>query len=124
MAKCPQDQPSKWKQPCSDKHLYTISQKITEWQDIAPFLDLTAADEEDIVGSTSTRPVQAQKMRMLRIWKRKLGVKATYEKLAEAFWNCGRQDLVDKIDELLTEDQSSSSGIYIYIFFFLILVSV
>ena len=48
---------------------------------------------------------------MLRKWKQKLGSKATYKRLAKAFEKCKRQDLVDKIRELLTvaDDSSSSS---------------
>ena len=111
MATCLQDQPAKWKQPCSEKHLRAISQGIAQWQDIAPFLDLTEADEVDIVGSPVPRSVPAQRLAMLRKWKQKLGSKATYKKLAKAFEKCKRQDLVDKIRELLTaaDDCTSSS---------------
>ena len=109
MAECPHDQPAMWKQPCSEKHLHVISQGIAQWQNIAPYLGLTEADEVDIVGSPAPRSVPAQRLAMLRKWKQKLGSKATYKKLSKAFRSCGRQDLVDKISELLTEDDSSSS---------------
>ena len=105
---CQQDQSVKLKQPCSEKHLLSISQEIAKWQDIAPYLNLTEAEEMDIVGSPP-RSIQTQSFVMLRKWKQKLGTKATYKKLVKAFKSCKRQDLVDKITELLEEDSSSSS---------------
>ena len=118
MAKCPQGQSAKWKQPCSDEHLRDISREIAQWQDIAPDLGLSATDEVDIVGSPP-RSVQAQRLAMLRIWKQRLGSRATYEELAKAFSRCRRQDLVEKISELLGEATSSSlqgaSIVYIYL---------
>ena len=111
MAEC---LPDKWKQHCSEKHLRLISTKIAQWQDIAPFLNLTDVDEVEILGSPP-RSVPAQRHAMLKQWKQKRGAKATYKNLAKAFRSCSRQDLVDKISELLTEDSSSSSdeaGIY------------
>lgn len=108
MAECPQPQPTKLKQPPSERHLLKISQEIAQWQDIAPYLDLTEADEEEIVGS-HPRSVKAQRLAMLRKWKQKHGANATYEELVEAFKSCGRKDLVDKISELLAEDSSNST---------------
>ena len=105
MAEC---SPDKWKQHCSEKHLLVISQEIAQWQDIAPFLGLTDVDVADIIVS-HPRSLPAQRLAMLKKWNEKLGVKATYKKLARALRSCGRQDLVDKISELLTEDSSSSS---------------
>ena len=109
-----------WKQPCSEKHLRVISQDIAQWQDFAPFLDLTEADEIDIV-EAHPRSVPAQRLAMLRKWLQKLGAKAaTYEKLAEVFRSCSRQDLVDKISELLAEDSGSlttEAGVLYKIFF-------
>ena len=108
MAECAQDQPAKWRQTCSERHLLAISQEIAQWRDIAPYLDLTEAEEVEIVGSPP-RPVPSQRFTMLRKWRQKFGTKATYEQLARVFRICRRQDLVDRINELLTEDSSSSS---------------
>ena len=113
MAKCTQDQPDKWEQPCSEKSLCAISRKIADWQDIAPFLGLSEVDEAEIVGSPP-RPVRAQKIYMLRKWKQYLGAKATYKELVKAFQGCGRQDLVDCVNELLLSEGSHSlSGMFV-----------
>ena len=64
----------------------------------------------DIVGSPAPRSVPAQRLAMLRKWKQKLGSKATYDELARAFRSCDRQDLVDRISELLTDSSSDEEG--------------
>ena len=106
MAECP---PAKQKKRCSDEHLLVISEKIARWRNIAPYLHLTEAEEVEILESYP-QAVPAQRHAMLRKWKQKLGAKATYMELGNVFRSCGRQDLVVKISELLTEDSSSSSG--------------
>ena len=45
---------------------------------------------------------------MLRKWKQKRGTKATYKRLCRAFDSCERADLVDKVEQLLAENNSSS----------------
>ena len=94
--------PSAWNRPCSDEHLRQVSQSIADWRDLAPFLDLTPTDEQNIIGFPSPRPLSAQRIAMLRTWRRKNGKSATYQKLADVFRNSGRQDLVDELGELLT----------------------
>ena len=102
MSKCP---PAKFKQPCSEEHLRVIAQKIAIWQGIAPYLALTEVDDANI---ESHHP-SLQSLAMLRKWKQKLGKKATYKKLADAFRQCERQDLVEMISELLRKEDSGSS---------------
>ena len=99
---------AKWNQPCSEKHLLAISEKIPQWQTVAPYLGLTETEEANIVGAIP-RPIQTQRLEMLRIWKQKLGEKATYSELAKVFKSCHRQDLVDMISRLISEDDSNSS---------------
>ena len=92
---------SPWDEQCSDQHLYRISQLIAEWREIAPALGLTETDEENIVGKAPFS-VPAQRIAMLRMWKRKNGAASTYRKLADVFSKCDRQNLVDKIGKLCT----------------------
>ena len=91
-----------WKQPCSDDHLNRLSMLITDWKAIAPHLGLTETDEEDIE-TNYPRSMQCRRLSMLRTWKLKCGEAATYEKLDHVFQQCSRQDLVDKIGELIVE---------------------
>ena len=104
-----------WKQPCSDDHLNLLSMLITDWKALAPHLGLTEIEEEDIVAN-SLGSMPRQRLSMLRTWKRKCGEAATYEKLDHVFRQCSRQDLVDKISELIVETTTSSisAGEFVY----------
>ena len=83
-------------QPCSDEHLREIGICITNWQIIAPHLNLSPADEEII----ATFPGD-KRIRMLRRWRQKRGSSATYRGLAASFQKVERADLIDKIRTLL-----------------------
>ena len=85
---------------CSDKHLRQIAQLIAEWREVAPELGLTEQDEVNITGYAPFS-VPVQKLHMLRMWRQKNGKQATYQRLADAFGKCARQDLVDKISDLV-----------------------
>ena len=95
--------------PCSEKHLAKISLSISDWRGISPFLDLTEADEQEILGAVPPLSVRSQKIAMLRLWKKKRGTKATYKRLCRAFNECEMSDLVEQVQKLLTESDSSSS---------------
>ena len=85
-------------QPCSDEHLREISRCITNWQAIAPHLNLSPADEEDIAAySPGDKSIM-----MLRRWQEKYGSGATYRSLADSFQKSERADLIDRIRALLT----------------------
>ena len=99
---------SLWNKLCSDEHLHQISQLIAEWREVAPALGLTQPDEVEITGYAPLS-VPVQRLHMLRMWRQKNGTAATYRKLADAFRNCARQDLVDKIRELVSAGQQESN---------------
>ena len=42
--------------PVSDIHLSDIASHITEWCELAPYLDLSEVEEKDIVDSYPNRP--------------------------------------------------------------------
>ena len=89
-----------WDQKCLNDHLIHISTMIAQWRDIAPFLGLTPADEQNVIGYPPI-PIQRQRIEMLYKWSEKEGDKATYRKLAERFKQCERQDIVDEIKKLV-----------------------
>ena len=68
---------------------------------MAPALGLTRTDEMNIM-EYAPHSLPAQRVEMLRTWRHKLGTAATYSRLADAFSVCGKQDLVDAINELVT----------------------
>ena len=84
----------------------SIAKWITDWRAVSPFLGLTEAEE--IAIRESSRSLSAQKMMMLRKWKLKQGVKATYNRLCRVFRKSGLLDLAEKVKELLVESNSSS----------------
>ena len=92
--------------PCSDGHLVKIAKSISDWRAVSPLLGLTEAEESEIFESIHS--VAAKKIAMLRKWKQKHGAKATYRRLCRVFDDCERADLVDKVKQLLAENNSSS----------------
>ena len=88
-------------QPCSEQHLVLISTLIADWRAVAPYLELTQADEAAIL-VFSPHSLPGQTLTMLRTWCQRNGAAATYKRLSDALSHCGRQDLVDKIHELAT----------------------
>ena len=99
--------PSLWTQPCTDQHLYRMSQLISDWREMAPALGLTRTDEMNIM-AYAPHSLPAQRVQMLRTWRHKLGTAATYSRLADAFSQCGKQDLVDAITQLVTAAAAES----------------
>ena len=100
-------------QPCTDAHLSQISEWIPDWKVMAPFLGLTQEDELGYVPQDSAAGSPAQTgIAMLNVWKEIHGQAATYNRLAEAFRQCDRYDLVERVSELQTQaaDRSSSIG--------------
>ena len=95
-----------WDQPCSDQHLQYISQFSVDWRLISPALGLTDIDELPAQVSIGTQlppiPDQTQNLEILRMWRGKFGSIATYRKMADILREYGRQDLEDRISELVT----------------------
>ena len=100
-----EQQPEGWNQPCFEEHLAEIATSITEWREISPFLGLTEAEEHEILGS-ALHSVRSQKIAMLRLWKKKKGKAATYNRLCRAFRKSRQLDLEDEMKEILTESNS------------------
>ena len=93
---------------CLDSDLVEISQLIHDWREIAPFLRLTQTDEEDIIGY-SPNSVPVQRRMMLTTWKKRHGSAATYSRLANAFGQCGRQELVERVSVLVDRRETCLS---------------
>ena len=83
----------------SDIHLADVVSHFHEWEELAPYLDLTETDEEDIKTKYSDRP-GLMRREALRTWKHKNGSKATYRKLIVVFCSQGRADVAEKVRDL------------------------
>ena len=86
--------------PIRDIHLSDIASKITEWRELAPYLDLSEVEEKDIVDSYPDRP-KLQRREALRKWKEKNGKNATYRKLICVFCSEGKAATAQVLKKVL-----------------------
>ena len=91
----------------SDMHLSNIASHITEWRELAPFLDISEVEEKDIVDSYPNHP-KLQRREALRKWKESNGKKATYRKLICVLCSQGRASTAQFLKELLVWQTESS----------------
>ena len=94
----------------SDIHLADIVSHFHEWEEVAPYLDLTETDEEDIKTKYSNRP-RLMRREAFRIWKHKNGSKATYRKLIVVFCSQGRADVAEKVRDLAQAGDKTQSEV-------------
>ena len=92
----------------SDIHLADVVSHFHEWEELAPYLDLTETDEEDIKTKYSNRP-RLMRREALRRWKHKNGSKATYRKLIVVFFSQGRADVAEKVRDLAQAGDKTQS---------------
>ena len=97
MDKIPQ---SRLDSPVEDIDIAKLAREMTEWQELAPFLGLTPAEEREIVERYRDR-LQLQKREALRKWKEKHGRKATYRSLITVLCEQDRADLADTLKTFL-----------------------
>ena len=84
-------------QPCLEEHLAEIATSIIKWREISPFLCLTQVEEYEIIEAVPPLSVLEQKIAMLRRWKKKKGIAATYNQVL-AFRKSEQLDLEDNDD--------------------------
>ena len=92
----------------SDIHLADVVSHFHEWVELAPYLDLTETDEEDIKTKYTDRP-KLMRREALRIWKHKNGSKATYRKLIVVFCSQSRADVAEKVRDLAQAGDKTQS---------------
>ena len=68
--------------PVVSIHLAQIADGLMNWEDVAPFLELSAAEEEEI--RRDERTYKMQKRKALLRWKEKKGMNGTYKELRKA----------------------------------------
>ena len=82
-----------------DLHLAVLAHDMEEWEELAPFLDFTPAEESAIVEKYRGR-LGLQIREALRMWKKKKGSKASYRALIIVFCVRKRVDLAEKVKAL------------------------
>ena len=92
----------------SDIHLSDIASHITEWRELAPYLDLSEVEEKDIVDSYPNLP-KLQRREALRKWKESNGNKATYRRLICILCSQDRAKTAQSLKQLLIQTTESTS---------------
>ena len=92
---------------CKDSHLRELALSITDWPTAAALLGLTDAEEKAIKEDFDS--AARRRIAVLRKWRKNLGSKATYRRLAKVLWKMQRVDLIEEMCELLCDGDSSSS---------------
>ena len=95
--------------PVTDIHIADLAFMLTTWEELAPYLGLTPADEAAILVDYRGRH-GLQKRQVLRKWQSKLGSGpngATYRQLIIALCRASEKEMAEKVKELLTEPEKS-----------------
>ena len=90
--------------PVTDIHIADLAFMLTTWEELAPYLGLTEAEEEAIQVDYQGR-YGLQKRQALRKWKAKFGrgpKGATYRQLIVALCDARDKEMAEKVRELLT----------------------
>ena len=94
--------------PISDIHLSDIASHITEWRELAPYLDLSEVEEKDIVDSYPNRP-KLQRREALRKWKETNGKRATYRRLICVLCSQNRAKTAQTLKEFLIQTKGTGT---------------
>ena len=92
--------------PVSDKHVAEISRQLVKWEELAPWLELTPAEEEEVKRSGD---YGHQKREFLRTWRQRKGNDATYRRLITALCISQNMELIDEIRVLLVPPEPQGS---------------
>ena len=95
-------------QPCTDQVLNDIALCVTKWELVAAHLGLSSSKRENIISRHSHDP-EMQKIAMFEKWKAKFGNAATYRKLTDVFWKLENCAVIEKIVQLLLQEQQSAT---------------
>ena len=96
--------------PVSDLHLAEIARDLKNWEEMAPYLKLPEALEEEIRRTYTNYGVQ--KREALRAWKRREGNVATYRRLIAVLCCIQNREVVDKV-KLLLKQQNYEAVLYV-----------
>ena len=83
----------------SDKHLVEIARHLTEWEELAPYLDVDEAAVVEI-RKDNTGAYRQQKIAFLRRWKEICGDRATYHALKKAAETIGMKNLATFVADI------------------------
>ena len=90
---------------CAPFHIAQISERIDNWEELAPYFNLTLAEEQEIRASHAHQ-YKLQKRKMLWKWVKKEGKEATYRKLKHVFEQAREALLAAAVEEVLQDVDS------------------
>ena len=99
--------PDALQQLCTDRDIRRLAPSVPDWKDAAAFLGLNEVDEKTIEEENKTS--LRRRIAVLRKWREKRGKKATYERLAKAFYEMGNVSLAEDVGKILTRSEPDSS---------------
>ena len=93
--------------PISFKHCMEFAEKLTEWEPLAPRLDL---EQAEIITIQHDHPLnlRSQCSACLTKWQKKLGRSATFWKLAQALKEMESMDPIEKLIEIFLKSISAT----------------
>ena len=80
---------------CSELHLEQIVEHIVNWEELAPYFNITEAEQQEI--KANVHQYKLQKRNMLWKWIEKKGNSATYRHMKEIFSKAQKAILADKL---------------------------
>ena len=93
---------------CTEKDLARIAKQVERWESVYMHLDVTEP-EITVIQQKHPRDYDQQKLEVLRLWKHKRDIQATFEVLANVFSkDLNDQPMVDTINTLATEASKGS----------------
>ena len=88
---------------CTERDLARIAKQVERWESVYIYLDVTGP-ETIIIKQNNPGDYEQQKVEVLKVWKRKRGLQATFKILADIFLKeLNDQTMVDTINTLATE---------------------
>ena len=84
----------------SQLHLEQIAEHIVDWEELAPYFNITQAEQQEIKAN-HVHQYKLQKRDMLWKWLEKNGNKATYCGMKTIFYSANKAFLADQLEEIL-----------------------
>ena len=93
----------------SDYHITEIAANLRDWEDLAPFMGLTDAEQMEIKEDHPLKP-ECQRHKALHTWKWKNGDNATYETIIRILCNSQQMVLAETVIRMLTSPDEFKDG--------------
>ena len=98
--------------PITDLHIAELASDLKNWEELAPHLHLTEAEEEEIRMNYQNR-YGLQKREALRKWKHELGKRATYRALITALCLVHQGEMAEKVKQLAIKPENPDTANHI-----------